>query len=154
MKFSAWDTGKSTGVVLWTPETGPWSAALPREEAEDLMVEVIPVCDHVVYERLTINEGTLRKTRDIQLAIELTGLLQYLTRVHGFVDWRKAKKGDRTVCYQAPGEAMKFATNEKLKRIGWYVPGPDHQNDARRHLLVRLAEMRAFDLTTLLPKEE
>lgn len=154
MRVSAWDTGGTTGVALWTPEDGVWSAGLKRPEAEDLMVEVIPKCDHVIYERLTINEGTLRKTRDVQLAIELTGLIQHLCRVNGFLDWRKAKVGDRTVTYQAPGEAMRFATNQKLKRIGWYVPGPDHQNDARRHLLVWIAERRLIDLSTLLPKED
>lgn len=154
MKISSWDTGGTTGVSLWTPEAGVWSTALKRADAEDLMFEVIPQCDHVVFERLTINAGTLKKTRDVQEAIELTGPIKYLCRIHGFVDWRQARPGDRTLKYQAPGDVMRFADNKKLKRIGWHVPGPDHQNDSRRHLLVRLAEMRLIDLSILLPKED
>lgn len=39
---------------------------------------------------------------------------------------------------QTPAQAKGFATNEKLKRAAWWVPGQDHARDALRHLLTYL----------------
>lgn len=37
---------------------------------------------------------------------------------------------------QSPSEAKSFATDDKLKALGWYTPTPGgHANDAARHLL-------------------
>lgn len=39
---------------------------------------------------------------------------------------------------QSAAEAKSFATNDKLKRAGWWVPGQDHARDALRHLMRHL----------------
>jgi hypothetical protein len=39
---------------------------------------------------------------------------------------------------QPPVAAKKFSTNEKLRKLGWYVPGHGHATDAMRHVLVYL----------------
>ena len=43
---------------------------------------------------------------------------------------------------QRPAEAKKFATDDKLKALGWYKGGFGHADDAARHLLVFLAKIR------------
>jgi hypothetical protein len=37
---------------------------------------------------------------------------------------------------QTPAQAKSFATDAKLKKLGWYWPGHGHANDAARHALV------------------
>ncbi len=37
---------------------------------------------------------------------------------------------------QTPAQAKSFATNDKLKAVGWYTVGADHERDAARHMLV------------------
>lgn len=143
MQVAGFDTGGCTGVALWVDDGSAfghiWSDAVPRAEAEDLMVDVIPKCDQIVVERLSISVATGKKGRQIQEAIELVGLARYL-----------ARKYDIPMIEQSPAEAKGFATDAKLKRIGWYVKGPDHQNDARRHVLTHLADQKLIDLIQLL----
>ena len=44
---------------------------------------------------------------------------------------------------QTPAQAKGFATDDKLRTLGWYNPSKGgHQNDAARHLLVYLAGIR------------
>lgn len=46
--------------------------------------------------------------------------------------------GRAVVEYQEPAQ-KKYATNDRLKRWGLWVPGQsDHQRDARRHIAIRL----------------
>lgn len=44
---------------------------------------------------------------------------------------------------QTPAAAKAFATDDKLRRLGWWVPGQDHARDALRHLLVWLCTTEA-----------
>ena len=49
---------------------------------------------------------------------------------------------------QTPAQAKSFATDEKLRRLGWFNPTPGgHANDATRHLLIYLVGIK--DQTTL-----
>lgn len=56
-----------------------------------------------------------------------------------------------------PGQVKKFATDLKLKAMGWWVPGQDHARDGLRHLLYflvhnkhpELAELRAAYIARL-----
>ena len=41
---------------------------------------------------------------------------------------------------QRPGEAKGFATNDKLRALGWYTGGEGHADDATRHLVTFLAK--------------
>lgn len=144
LKIVAYDTGKLTGVAWHFTNAGMLieSDQYEREQAEDHMASFIPWADIVICEKLSITAATVRKTRDIQPAIEMVGLVKYLCRVH-----------QKELVEQPPSDVMGFATNDKLKRIGWYpIPGAkgDHQSDARRHILALLADRRLIDLSTLL----
>lgn len=146
-RILAIDTGHMTGLALWTPEDGIWSIALPDTEAEDWLAHEIFYANRkpteLVLEQLAITQATIRKGRQVQRAIELAGTVKYFARTAAI-----------PLVEQKPGEVMKFARDTVLKQIGWYVTGPDHQRDARRHILARLAELRLIDLVQLLPKEE
>ena len=50
---------------------------------------------------------------------------------------------------QNVGDVKKFVTNEKLKAMGWWVPGQDHARDALRHLLYFLIHNRHPELAEL-----
>ena len=102
----------------------------------------IPWADLVIVEKLTITAQTAKKSRDIQQGIELVGVVKHYARLY-----------ERELVEQTPGDAMRFATNEKLKRIGWHVPGPDHQNDARRHILTVIVERRLIDPRSIMRPE-
>jgi len=44
---------------------------------------------------------------------------------------------------QTPAQAKSFATDDKLRKLGWFSPTPGgHANDATRHLLVYLAGIK------------
>jgi hypothetical protein len=142
MNILAFDTGKVTGVGAWKDGV-VWSDNMTRDATEDFMYWKIREADIVICEKLVISQGTIRKSREIQPAIEMVGLARALAR------W-----GGAEFVEQMPAEVMGFATDEKLKRIGWYVAGPDHQRDARRHLLTLLANRRMVDLGSLLYGKE
>ena len=150
VRFLSIDTGNLSGVAAFDTEwiadgtwCQPWSDELEPHALEDFIAAQVGWADEVILEQLVITTATGKKTRDIQLAIELAGVVKYWCRVTG----TKLEE-------QLPVEAMRFATNDVLKRVGWHVKSSkDHQNDARRHLLTRIAELRLIDLVTLLPAE-
>ena len=143
-RIMAIDPGPSTGLALWDTDGAPYATTLQRAEAEDFIVERLdrdrPTVDVVVIEKFIISQATAKKSRDGAVSIELIGLTRYLTRV-----------AEVPLVEQPPSDAKMFSTDEKLKRIGWYVPGPDHARDALRHLLVHAAEHGLVSVQSLLP---
>jgi hypothetical protein len=86
--------------------------------------------DVVVVEGFTVNASTHRKDptafRDTN---DLIGALRVISRIHGI-----------TYVVQSPSQAKSFGSNDKLKRLGWYVGTKGgHRNDAARHLITYLA---------------
>ena len=146
MKIVSYDTGKMTGCGMWYPNGMPTgdvaSWAMPRAGAEDHMRTFIPWADLVIVEKLSITQQTVKKTRDIQEGIELVGVVKHYARLFA-----------KEVEEQQPADVMRFADNRKLKRIGWYVAGPDHENDARRHILTVIAERGLIDLRSIMRTE-
>lgn len=43
---------------------------------------------------------------------------------------------------QTPSDAMNAFTNDRLKALRMYTPGPDHINDAKRHCLLWIRKLR------------
>jgi hypothetical protein len=97
--------------------------------------------DVTVCESFIITRETLKKTRQ-NWSLEAIGVMRFLS----------AQRGKEFVL-QSPGEAKKFATNDKLKKIDWWPTGQDHAQDAARHLLTYVAansEILGFDLSQIL----
>lgn len=80
-------------------------------------------------ESFRINEDTHTKDQAaMQWPMELRGVLRYLA-------WRNGLAFDT----QSPADAKGFATDYKLRKYGFWTPGPeDHARDASRHLLTAL----------------
>ena len=129
------DPGGCTGMALY--EAGDldehfeaWSEPDPMGAIDRARMEIVSGLDVLVVEEFRITAGTGRKTRaGSNTAIEIIGALR----------WIAFKRGVPIV-EQAPADAMGFATNDKLKRLGWYTPGPDHARDATRHLVLYLVK--------------
>lgn len=145
MRVMAIDPGPSTGIALWdTDDELPWATTLQRHEAEDFIVEKIAkqAVHLVICEEFVITAGTAKKGRMGSESIEMIGVVKYFCR-----------ECDVELKFGRPSDAMKFATNEKLKRIGWYQTGPEHARDALRHLLTWAALNRKVDVKKLLPSD-
>ena len=148
MIILAVDPGRTTGWATYTP--GLPSAVPSAEQAIDVefIDRVIPwIADvatrtplRIVVERFVISGGTMRKSRgDENWSIEQIGLLRHHAR------WAGAEFD-----LQSAGDAKKFATDARLKEIGWWMKGRDHANDALRHLLLNVARHHPEDLDRML----
>lgn len=84
----------------------------------------------VVCERFTITGDTARKSPQLDPLY-----------IIGYMDGRCSRLGIPFIL-QLPSEAMSFADDAKLKRVGWWNPGCGHANDAARHLLTWLVKQR------------
>jgi hypothetical protein len=51
---------------------------------------------------------------------------------------------------QSAGEALSFGTRDKLEKLGWWVPGAQHGQDAARHLLKYAVDTQLVDLRDLM----
>lgn len=136
------DPGKATGVALYNRHLLPddpkfghfvqqWSSDVPT--FVDWAWEAIPALAvtgvYVACERFDITPTTARLGREKEnWSIEQAGVLRHLCRRHG-----------QEFVLQDRATPKKMASNEHLRSVGWYVKGPDHVNDATRHVVVALA---------------
>lgn len=131
MRVYALDTGKTAGFAAWDDgdlESPFFCEQGPGWELLDLAFE-LPTPDVVIVERLSISERTIRTAGEVMEAIEQLGVVRYWASKHGI-----------KMVLSNPSDAMKFATDAKLRRGGMWVPGKEHARDASRHLLTRLVE--------------
>lgn len=121
----AFDPGKTTGWARLSNarfESGqlPWYDAL-HFVYETLLqgAQMTIICEDFIY-----TSNTATKTRQTW-STEGVGVLRFL-----------CQRYDQEFVLQTPSGAKSFATNDKLRKLGWYTAGQDHANDAARHLLV------------------
>lgn len=101
-----------------------------------------PLFDLVVAEKFTITAATAKKsTTGSKTDIELCGVVKYLAGRYDIVHEE-----------QSPSEAMNFIDDKKLKRLGYWTPGPDHARDATRHLLLAAVKHHVIDARLFLPE--
>lgn len=138
MNILAVDPGKATGIArMWNGEFK--STILPWYEAMQLIERDGKLYDLVVCEDYRISKQTLTKGADAHWAMGAIGIITYVGMREGFETIK-----------QSPADAKSFSTDKKLKQLEWCTPGPGHDNDAARHLLLALVNRRAFDLNRLL----
>lgn len=128
----ALDPGETTGVATYTGEEkvppaiqvdGPLRLATWLEEALAWTASGTIVC-----EDFKVTAQTLKKGRQ-HASLELIGVARYLAYREG---WGFE--------LQTPGDAKRFATDDRLRTLGWYRPAQPHANDALRHLLTHLVK--------------
>jgi len=124
----AFDPGGTTGGALYTPSTdyfdsfqieggreGFWEYARRYE-----IVRGGPV----VCEDYIINAGTASKSQQTDPL-----------RIAGYLEGTCYASGTAFIL-QTPAQAKRFASDDKLKHLGWWNPTTGgHANDAARHLL-------------------
>lgn len=93
----------------------------------------------LVSESFIINMATVKNTQ-APWSLELIGVARYfaMTRCH------------RDLALQMPSSAKGFASDDRLRKLGWYVPGQGHAMDAARHLILALATRKLIDTETIL----
>lgn len=126
------DPGEVSGVALARTDgtlfaaQGTWMETLVAVERwMDAYASENPL---VVSEGFSITAQTARNTPQ-PWSLEAIGVCRYLTARRG-LDFET----------QTAASAKGFASNKRLKEVGWYVPTEGgHLNDAARHLMVALA---------------
>jgi len=121
------DPGKTTGLAVWSDTAPVFVAAyeIPnRYEFAELVSVQMPT--EIVCEQFVISERTIRTAQDVN-ALRLIGWLDIFCNLNGI-----------PFTLQTAAQAKRFATDDKLKALGWYETGRGHATDAARHLLVYL----------------
>jgi hypothetical protein len=133
--YAAIDPGGVTGVAFYAPGDGFWSAEVPGGSVafapswRNLLAQ--RTVAHVVVEQFIITPATATKTRQHD-ALDIIGWLKLECPFLGI-----------PFSMQSPSKGKSFGTDAKLKHLGWYDRTPGgHRNDAARHLLTLLADMR------------
>lgn len=131
------DPGKKTGIAWAATDGGatpPQTAALDWFDAMMWVHQNINRIDTIVCESYVITQATLRKSRGENWSLEQIGILRYLSRVYVVPFF-----------LQTPSEGKAFATDAKLKHLGWWQIDPEgHMLDASRHLLLHLVHVNAI----------
>ena len=124
------DPGQTAGIAWLDEESLAFGhAELGWREALDCCVtlELSAGVRLLVVERYVLSPASLRMSREGLAAVEMLGALRYLLAPR-VAEWAE----------QTAAEAMRFATNDKLRAAGMYVRGREHARDAARHLLTAL----------------
>jgi hypothetical protein len=128
----ALDPGKMTGWAMLDRQDGVFSSG---------EMEFLEMCDFIaqqanthkaelvlVAESFIIGPQTIKNTQ-APWSLEMIGVIRYFSQ----------RYTGRDLVLQAPASAKRFASDARLKHMGWHKPGKGHANDASRHLLTVLA---------------
>lgn len=141
MRVFAVDPGAVTGFASWQDGMLHHVEQKPHEEfvrwaTTHIMFEW---ADVIVCEDFKVTIHTVRKTWQ-PYSLHQIGWLKY-----------EAIAAGTGFALQTPADAKGFASDNKLKALGWYTPTPGgHVNDALRHLMLYLVRVNELDLEPLL----
>lgn len=138
MRVLALDPGKTTGLVEWSPKDFLITQVAGRFDLYDY-IELLPPFDIVVIENYVPRSGALSLQYD---ALYITGHLE-----------AECQRGMIPFYKQEVSAAKGWATDAKLKKLGWWVKGQDHARDALRHLMLFLCVSNKMP-TVLLPERQ
>jgi hypothetical protein len=132
----AYDPGKVTGWAMWAPATEAFACGQVEgrhafyRSFEGVMSSGVRL--EVCGEKYTIGGASKGKTAQYDALY-----------INGYIDGLCEKAGIPLTLRTAT-QAKGFATNDKLKALGWYKATPGgHAADATRHLLTHLCQGRA-----------
>jgi hypothetical protein len=131
------DPGGTTGIVLWDMMLGGVAEIyeLPHADVGFMLERIISAYrPDVVCEAFIITAKTVSNSQ-APWSLKQLGVAEYLA----------AKYHCLYAQEQLPVTAKKFATNERLKALGLYVPGKGHATDAMRHLVIYLVRNGWWD---------
>jgi hypothetical protein len=133
------DPGNVTGLALYFPTAGSLvTKELRKDETYQYIDDVVGSSWYmveIVAERFVISQRTIKSERQGD-ALDILGYLDSVRCLRGV-----------PLTLQTAAQAKSFATDDKLRRLGWYQKTKDgHANDACRHLLVYLVSKRDPDI--------
>lgn len=133
MRLVALDPGGTTGWATWDDDRGTIESG---ELTGDHHLELYNFLDFgnfdiIIYESFQYR----RKEIDKGVAFVLDSV-EYIGVIKLFVqDVKYNFLEPPDLIAQTPATGKGFWTNDKLKKVGAYKPGSEHEKDARRHLL-------------------
>lgn len=136
MRVIAFDPGLTTGWAAYDTETAEFRSGQTQFmetgyqlewELQKAQHDKAPIT--VIAESFLITVNTAKNTQ-APWSLELIGVIRYMTK----------RNIDAAIILQKPGDAKAFSSDDKLKAMGFYVPGMKHANDAARHLLLHAAK--------------
>lgn len=140
MTYLAVDPGGTTGVAIWDGQHEPVVKQLSPVEYVMFLEQFLPVAErpvHVIVEGFRIRADTHKLAQSsIGWPLELIGATRSAC-------WRHLDPRYELVL-QDSQPVLRFVSNDKLRRAGWYCEG-DHARDATRHLYYYL-QQRGFVL--------
>ena len=128
IKYAIWlDPGKTTGVATYDFSSGYFSSSqhdfvMTGEVIDGLLTDTMDAA--IGWEQYIIAPGH-------------SGTAAYSLEVIGMARWL-AHRHDALVLPAVPSAARKLGSDDKLKKLGWYVPAMRHANDASAHMLAWL----------------
>lgn len=143
MKILAVDPGLESGYAVFSREEKYDDTFFSTSERGELkfLDEIIPYItryDAVICEDYIVNKNTIEKSRQ-NYSLEIIGALRYSCHFY-----------DIQFVLQTPAQAKSFATNDKLKKLGWFSGGAGHADDAARHLLVYCVNNKIIPIESLI----
>lgn len=141
------DPGKVTGYGVLTVKDGALTTVhFDQLEMDDFLWAASDVIEKegrdltIVCESFQVTQRSVQQRGERLWSVEQIGVLRWL-----------AKRAFAQYLEQSPSDAKSFATDAKLRRIGWWVKGKEHSRDAARHALLYCARNNLIDPATLLP---
>lgn len=139
MRILAVDPGLATGWCLLHDGQRLEGETPSPLEFIDWAVTQFTSVDHVVCEAFIITARTATLS-PAPWSLEIIGALRWLCHRYGV-----------PFTLQTPTDAKRFATEDKLMKIGWdRPPGAGHARDAQRHMLLFLVRQELIDAAMLL----
>lgn len=136
------DPGKTTGLVTYVPSTKSFNT---HELDFENTARTILTAAATHRERLVIISESFRitvqtaKNTQAPWSLELIGAARMCSMLYC----------GRDIVLQDPAAAKRFASDARLRAMGWYSRGRGHANDAARHLLLFTATRRLIESDTL-----
>lgn len=87
---------------------------------------------HIAVEKFIITRRTAQLSQEAD-ALEITGMVKGFAATRGL--------GGTVTVHQILKANLKYANDDMLKSVGWYVPGKNHANDAARQAFALLKIM-------------
>lgn len=132
------DPGNVTGVATYEGTTFDSFEIDEIGKVYSYLWDVKARADVIIIEKFTINPTTHKKSRQSD-PLMIIGFVDGLTYLHRI-----------PLTYFTPAKAKSFATDDKLRAVGWWRPTPGgHANDAARHLLTFIAQNKKAAWNTL-----
>lgn len=154
MRVLALDWGRRAGVAVWDNGqhdawVSDWDHALDVLVPTYIYSSAVPPSLIGLHPDLVVCEDFIISQRTVKSAVAEGWKRGRELMLIGATEFMCRQTGTDFVL-QSPAEAKAFSTDVKLRTLGWWRSGPDHANDASRHLLLALVQRGLIDLRTLL----